>query len=55
MSDEKEIEVVSGDGSELDVSPVFDHLNAMKPKAKDEKDKREIIIPQVKEENNTEN
>ena len=45
--DEKiEIEIVKGDGSELDVSPVFEHLNAVKPKKEDKKKK--IIIPKVK-------
>ena len=46
----KEIEVVSGDGSECDFSPVYDHLNAVKPKPKDEKQKN-IIIPGKKKEN----
>lgn len=45
--EKKEIEIVSGDGSELDVSPVYEHLNAVKPKTKDENDKdRKIIIPE---------
>ena len=43
----KEIEVVKGDGSELEFSPVYEHLNAAKPKTKDEK-KKNIIIPEVK-------
>ena len=47
--EEKEIEVVNGDGSELDVSEVHDHLNAIKPKTKDEEEiKEKIIIPEVK-------
>lgn len=48
---EKEIEVVNGNGSELEVSPVFEHLNAIKPKTKKEKEKEKkekIIIPEVK-------
>lgn len=32
MSDKKELEVISGDGSNLEISPVYDHLNAAKPK-----------------------
>ena len=36
-NENKEIEVVKGDGSELDFSPVYEHLNAAKPKPKDEK------------------
>lgn len=47
--EKKEIEIVKGDGSELEVSPVFEHLNAVKPKTKDEEEKKEkIIIPKVK-------
>ena len=46
---EIEIEIVSGDGSELEFSPVFEHLNAVKPKTKDEQEKKKkIIIPEVK-------
>lgn len=45
--EKKEIEIVSGDGSELDVSPVYEHLNAVKPKTKDENDSnKKIIIPE---------
>lgn len=40
----KNIEVVNGDGSNLDISPVFEHINAMKPKSTDEKPKN-IVIP----------
>ena len=45
-NENKEIEVVKGDGSELEFSPVYEHLNAAKPKPKDEK--KNIIIPEVK-------
>ena len=48
-NEKKEIEVVTGDGSELDVSPVYEHLNVVKPKTKDETKKEKIIIPEVKE------
>lgn len=55
MSDEnknekKEIRVVTGDTSELNISKVGEHLNSMKPKTKeeDEKKKKEIVIPQIK-------
>ena len=45
----KELEIISGDGSELEFSPVFEHLNALKPKTKDEKEKKKkIIIPEIK-------
>lgn len=48
----KEIEIVSGDGSELDISPVYEHINAAKPKNRDKKPKNIIIPGQKKEENN---
>jgi hypothetical protein len=49
MSDEnKDIEVIAGDGSELEVSPVYEHLNAIKPKTKEEEKKKKIVIPEVK-------
>lgn len=48
MSDTpKSIEVVNGDGKDLEISPVYKHLSLEKPKAKDEK-KKEIIIPEEK-------
>lgn len=45
MDEKKNIEVVSGDGSNLEISPVYDHLNT--PKSSDEKPKN-IVIPQEK-------
>lgn len=47
----KELEIVNGDGSNLDISHVYDHLNTSKPKSSDEKPKN-IVIPkeQKKEE-----
>ena len=32
MEEKKNLEVVSGDGSNLDISPVYDNLDAAKPK-----------------------
>ena len=43
----KKIEVVSGDGKDLDISEVSTHLSALKPKNKEDK-KQEIVIPEVK-------
>lgn len=41
----KELEIVNGDGSNLDISRVYDHLNeGGKPKCKD-KNRKNIIIP----------
>lgn len=51
MSDKKELEVISGDGSNLDISPVYEHLNAAKPKGSSEKPK-DIVIPCVKSSKN---
>jgi hypothetical protein len=48
MSENKrKIEVVPGDGSNLDISPVYEHLNAEKPKTDKEKPKN-IVIPEIK-------
>lgn len=43
----KEIEVVKGDGSNLEISPVYDHINAAKPQNKDKKPKN-VIVPNEK-------
>lgn len=48
MSEEKdnkkEIEVINGDGTNLVISPVYEHINAAKPKSKD-KNPKNIIVP----------
>ena len=44
MDDKKNIEIVSGDGSNLDISPVYDHLNAATPKSSHNKPKN-IVVP----------
>ena len=50
MSEEpKKIEVISGDGKDLEISDVSTHLSIAKPKIKDASDKKqEIVIPQAK-------
>lgn len=45
---QKNIEIVNGDGSNLDISHVGAHLNSSKPKCKNEKPKN-IIIPKLTE------
>ena len=50
----KEIEVINGDGSDLDISPVYEHIDAGKPKNKDNKPKNIIVPGQKKEDNNSE-
>lgn len=47
----KQIEIINGDGSNLDISPVYDHIEAVKPK-KDKKPKNIIIPGKKKEDNN---
>ena len=42
----KDIKIVNGDGSNLDISHVGNHLNSSKPKCKDRKPKN-IIIPSL--------
>lgn len=47
--EQKKIEIVPGDGKDLEISDVSTHLAIAKPKIKDEDDKKqEIVIPQVK-------
>ena len=51
--EKKEIEVVTGDDSQLDISNVYGHLNL--DRVRDNPEKQNIIIPGVKkEENNSE-
>lgn len=51
MSEEnKEIQVVTGDASDLNISRVSQHLTSMKPKTKEQEDKskKKIIVPEIK-------
>lgn len=45
--DNKDIEVVVNDDNDLEISPVYEHLNIARPKQKEKKE--DIIIPEVKE------
>ena len=45
-NDEKNIEVVSGNGDDLNISPVYDHIDIEKPK--EENKKKKVIIPEKK-------
>lgn len=45
MSEDKKLEVISGDGSNLDISPVYDNINTAKPTTNKPKN---VIIPQEK-------
>ena len=53
MSDDRKIEVVNGNGDDLEISPVYDHLDIEKPNTEK---KKEIVIPKAKkkEEDNDE-
>ena len=43
----KEIEIVNGDGSALNISPVYDHIKMDKPEKNKDK-KKNIIVPKGK-------
>lgn len=45
--EKKQIEIVNGDGSNLEISHVYDHLNSGKPKCNDKKPKN-IVIPETR-------
>lgn len=47
--EKKDIEVVTGDDSDLDISDVYDHINF--DKVRDNPEKKNIIIPGLKKEN----
>ena len=42
--EKKEIKIVDGDGTDLDISPVYEDINDLRPKPKDDKPKN-IVIP----------
>ena len=46
-NDEKNIEIVSGNGYDLNISPVYDNLDIAKPD-EDTNTKKNVIIPDVK-------
>lgn len=47
MENRKNIEVISGDGSNLDISPVYDHISSATPKFTKSKPTN-IVIPTSK-------
>lgn len=49
----KNIEIVDGDGSNLNISHVYDHLNPGKPKCTEEKPKNIVIPKSAKESKET--
>lgn len=46
----KDIDVVTGDGTEIEISPVYDHIILDKPEKKEKKE--QIVIPKEKKSNN---
>ncbi len=49
MDDNKKIEVVNGDGSNLDISPAYDHLNAGTPTPSSKKPKNVVVPKSIKD------
>ena len=47
MDEKKELEIVSGDGSSLNISNIHDHINVAKPKSAKQKP-TDIVIPKEK-------
>ena len=46
-NDEKNIEIVSGNGDDLNIYPVYDNLDIAKLE-KDSNTKKNVVIPEVK-------
>lgn len=46
-NEDKKFEIIPGDGN-LDISPVYDHLNNSKPKCNDKP--KNIVVPKSKDE-----
>ena len=49
MDENKKIEVVNGDGSNLNISPAYDHLNAGTPTPSSKKPKNIVVPKSMKE------
>ena len=47
-TEKKDFKVENGYGKDLEISQVYTHLNAVKPKSKEKDKKDKIIIPQTK-------
>ena len=48
----KKLEIVSGDNSDLEISSVHNHINSLKPKDKNEKKPKNIVVPKQKKKKN---
>ena len=49
MSDKKEIKIVTGNGKDLDISPVYDHIKINQPNSREKK--KDVVIPKSNKEN----
>ncbi len=54
MDENKKIEIVNGDGSNLDISPAYDHLKVGTPNPSSKKPKN-IVVPKVVKKKKKEN
>lgn len=51
--EKNEIEVITGDDSDLEISNVYDHLNINR--VREDPDEKEIVIPEVKKDKEEKN
>jgi len=49
-NEKKNLEIVSGNGEDLDISPVYNHIPISKPKT-DKKTNKKIVIPKENKKN----
>lgn len=48
----KDLEIVNGDGKNLNISPVYDHIKMDKRDTKEDKNKKVVVPKKNKSENN---
>ena len=46
-NEKRDITIVSGDGKDLNISPVYDNLDIAKPE-EDSNTKKNVVIPEIK-------
>lgn len=49
----KNLEIVAGNGSNLNISPVYEHINTSRPKSSDKRPTNIIVPSSIKEENSS--
>ena len=52
MSENKKIEIVSGDEKDLDISPVRDRISSIKPQNTNNKKPKNIVVPKEEKKQN---